>query len=1740
MNWREVLSDAAARHPGKRAFSFHNERPGEVTTLDYAGLDARARAIGAELVRRGLTGRTAVLLFPAGLDYVATFFGCLYAGVIAVPAYPPGRHPRSLQRLFAMLRDCGAGTALTTAALRDRLTERLTGLDDAPALRVMSTDDVPEPGDWTPPPVSGDDIAFLQYTSGSTSTPRGVVLSHANLLANTAMIQRVFGLGPDMRGVSWLPVYHDMGLIGSVLATVHRGGEMSLMAPATFAQDPYRWLELISRERANVSGGPNFAYDLAAERITVEQRATLDLSCWKTAYNGAEPVRARTLSTFAETFAGTGFRASAFLPCYGLAEGSLLVTAGPLGAGFRTTPAPEASGATGKLVASGELPPEQELRIVDPETREPVPGAGVGEIWVSGPSVARGYYNRTDAVADTFGARLADGSAQSFLRTGDLGFLRDGQLYVTGRRKDLIVVRGRNHYPQDIEQTVETVSPALKSNGGAAFSVETGGGEEQLVVVHELQRDHEVADLTALATEIQQTVAVRHEVRPAAVVLIRASSLPRTSSGKVARHACRRAYLDGDLLVLGATAGQTGPAGSADEVSVDPDRPDSIAEYLRACVAERLGTDPAAVPLDRPLSELGLDSLDLLRLQHRVQSRLHVDIGGTQHPGGIAALAEQIAGRPRTVPMRDSGDATGDFPPSDGQRAMWFLAQLAPENTAYHISTAAEITGDLNAEALCRALGRVVARHAALRTTFPAVDGEPVQRVHADLAPAYAHHDATAWTAEELATRLREAAHRPFDLAAGPLVRLELFHRGAADHRMVLAVHHLVTDLWSMEIVLRELDAAYRHEAGAGPAPDATPAPGFAVVQRWTGSQTGETALAHAEDFWREELRGAPTVLELRTDRPRRPEQRFAGGVTRFHLDAATSARLAALARAQGTTLYVVLLSAFQLLLSRHTGQHDLLVGSPVHGRTRAETSETVGLFINTAVLRAQIDPRESFTELVRRAAVRVPRALDQAVVPLSRLVDGLRVPRDPGRSPLVQALFTLQRPTGPQGNALAGFILGHRESRLDLGGLDLLPVLLPDPGAQLDLQLTVAEVDGVLGGMLQYDADLFDAATAERFTGQLRTLLTAVAADADRPVPELPLLTPAEHTALLGQDNDTALAYDPTAHLHLRVAAQAAAAPGAPAVTFDDAEEPGAALTTLTYAELDHAVNRLAHRLAGLGVAPGRLVGVHLPRSAEAVVAMLAVLRAGGAYLPLDPDLPAERLRYVLEDSGTCLVLTRGGLPAPEGVPLLDLALEPAGAEPGEAGPPPVEVRPEDAAYVLYTSGSTGRPKGVRIPHGALTNFLLAMRELLHPALGDRLLAVTTFSFDISGLELFLPLITGGVTHIVSREIAQSGPRLRERLDTGDFALMQATPATWQLLVDAGWTNPAKTTVISGGEALPPALAARLLELGGPLWNFYGPTETTIWSTGTPITEVPERSAPLGPPIANTTVHVLDAGLEPVPPGIAGELLIGGDGLADGYLGRPGLTADKFVPDPYAVRPGARLYRTGDLALRTPGGGIELLGRVDDQVKVNGHRIELGEIDTVLGRHPMLRRAVTAVQSFGGVPALVAHVQARHRVAGAAFDKSEAERELRAALRDVLPAYMVPARFVWVTDYPLTANGKVDRKALRAPDVAGGHRGEPPRTETERRLTEILSELLGVAELGRDDNLFDHGAHSLMLSRFQARVDAAFGLRLPLRTVFEGPSVARLGEFVDAAATPVAAPAPRITRIDRSRYARR
>jgi amino acid adenylation domain-containing protein len=842
--------------------------------------------------------------------------------------------------------------------------------------------------------------------------------------------------------------------------------------------------------------------------------------------------------------------------------------------------------------------------------------------------------------------------------------------------------------------------------------------------------------------------------------------------------------------------------------------------------------------------------------------------------------------------------------------------------------------------------------------------------------------------------------------------------------------------------------------------------------------------------YWRRQLSGNLPLLELPGDHPRPAAQTHLSARHEFILSASLQKRLQVLSRRQGVNLFTTLLAAFQTLLHRYTGLDDLLIGTPAPQRGESGWEGLIGPWSNTLVLRTDLSGDPSFTELLCRGREVVREACAHQEVPFERLVDVLQPVRDRSRSPVIQVMFHLDEQPS----------LRWELSRVTL---EVVEVVTGTTGFDLTLQLTPS-ADG-LAGWFEYAVDLFDAPTIARMAAQYETLLEGVTAHPDQRLWDLPLLPDEERQRVVVEWNATHADYPHQTCFHQLFEQQAARTPQAIAVTFE--------LQSLTYAQLNARANQLAHHLLRVGIGPEVRVGMCVERSLEMLIALLAIMKAGGTYVPLDPAFPRERLAFVLQDAQAPLLLTQrqllDRLPQDETkCLLLDVGQDRFASE--SSADLPTYPDPQQLAYVLYTSGSTGKPKGVGIPHCALVNFLTSMRDALGLDPTDRLLAVTTLAFDIAGLELFLPLLVGSRVELARRDVAVDPGLLAERLG-GGATVMQATPATWRLLLEAGWEGQPQLTALCGGEALPTDLAARLRARCGTLWNLYGPTETTIWSTLQRVEQTDgEAIVPIGRPIANTRLYLLDRGLQPVPIGVPGELYIGGEGLARGYLNRPALTAEKFVPDPFSAEPGARLYRTGDLARYLPDGTIEFLGRLDHQVKVRGFRIELGEIEAALLRHPAVRAAVVVAREEGaGEKRLVGYVVPAGEVA-------PESRELRAWLQQQLPEYMIPALFVPLAALPLTPNGKVDRSALPAPEERSPEKlFIAPEDALERQLAQICEEILNVRPVGLSDNFFDLGGHSLLAVRLFARIEQIWEQTLPLATLFQAPTVGQLASLL-------------------------
>ncbi|WPP34292.1 non-ribosomal peptide synthetase [Streptomyces sp. CL7] len=1705
----ETLRRRAETTPHRLALEFELSET-EVRALDYAELDRGARAVAALIQQHADRGDRVLLLHQPGPDYVTAFFGCLYSGAIAVPVYPP-LGTNGLERVRAIAADSGAVLALVDTVTLAAIDERGGRPDlSAPLVWATTDDAVTAPEDWRDPRALPDDLAFLQYTSGSTGTPKGVMLSHANLVHNSATIGRALGLDENDRAVSWLPPYHDMGLIGGILQPVHTGFPCTLLSPMTFLHQPMRWLHALSRTRATITAAPDFAYAEVLRRAVPGDHDGLDLSALRHALVGAEPVRRTTLDAFAEAFHRDGFRRSAFYPCYGLAEATLFVTGRADPAAEPTTlrlrrpdmddgraVEAEPGEPAVELTACGWAHHQDLVLIVDPATGEPRPPGAVGEIWVSGPTVARGYWNLPDRTAESFAAEARGHRGRTFLRTGDLGFRHGTELYVTGRIKDLIIVRGRNLYPSDIEMTAERAHPFLHPGRGAALAVDDGT-TEQVVLVHEVVRGFREEDGPLVAAAVREAVAAEHGLALADVVLVRTGKIPRTSSGKVRRSECRTRWLAGTFRRVGTTE----PAAQPATVPAAP--AEAVPAALAEAVAAALDTDPGALDAHAPLVGQGLDSLRAVRLRTAILETFGLDVSTTRFlegltlrdlaampPGPAAPLTAAAAAEPAADPAAVTPD----------QERMWLLDQMGA-GAAYHVAGGLRLHGPLDETLLERCLTGLFDEVPLLRSVFPATpDGTPTVTVRPtadvfrlpsrDLRTPGADGGAGPADEDGVDGALRALAAEPFDLASGPLVRLLLLRQGPRDWVLGVAAHHAVLDGWSLGLLLRRLGDAYRNGGTIEPRPSSVPA---------RAPWTEETLAA-----WRHRLAGAQP-LELPTDRPVPAAPTWNGASLPVRIPAGLVARIRTVAADRGATPFMVLLAAFGVLLSRWSGQDDVVVGTVAAGRDRPGADTAIGMLTDTLPLRVRTGQAD-FGTVVDEVRAQCLAAYGPERPPYDEIVRAVTDRPADGRAPLVRALLALQNlPLSPW----------------EAHGVRAEPFELPAPGAQFELSVhLVPQDDGSLDGHAVYAADLFDEQTVALLLAGLPVLLDAALTAPATAVAALPALAPAEAERIARTVADGGPAELGDGLVHEIVERLARTAPGNPAVVWDGG--------SLTYGELSARAHALAARLRALGVDRDEPVAICLPRSPELIVAVYAVLLAGAAYLPLDTAHPAARLVRQIGSSGARLLIgSLPGLTPPDGTVLVD----PAG--PADSGPEPVDggprgngtgpseharVLPGHLANVLFTSGSTGEPKAVMTTHGALVNQLVWFQHAYGLDAREAVLHKTPVSFDVAGLELLGPLVAGAAV-VLARPDGHRDPHYLARLIVRhSVTTCHFVPSMLQTFLEepeAAHTARTLRRIVCIGEELAPALAERCAALlpGVELHNLYGPTEAAIDVSAqavTPATTTLSR-VPIGRAIAGTRLYVFDSSGSIAPPLVPGELYIGGTAPARGYLGRPALTAERFVPDPY--QPGARLYRTGDRARMRPDGTFEYLGRLDRQLKIRGQRVEPGEIEAVLNRHPLVRTSVVEARpDTSGRPRLLAWVVP-------AGPEHPGQAALRDHLEQTLPSGLVPDAMTVLAELPVGPHGKLDRAALPDPVPAADFPQETvaPRDPVERKMAAIWSEVLGVPVPSVTADFFRLGGHSLMATRVAMRVRDTFGVGLSTGELLSGPlTVERLAALVQS-----------------------
>ncbi|MES1241992.1 MAG: amino acid adenylation domain-containing protein [Acidobacteriota bacterium] len=1549
-------------------------------------------------------------------------------------AYVPLDPEQPGERLALMIEDAGADVLLTSRAAPSVLTAgQVVFLDEA--------GDGPPPGE-TPP----EALAYLIFTSGSTGRPKGVAVPHSALSNLVQWHLEAFGVTPADRVAQVAGLGFDAS-VWEIWPCLAAGASLHLV-PGEIRTAPEavrRWL--------------------VAERITVAFLPT-PLAEAVLALPDPEWGSLRVLLTGGDRLRlpAPAPAAPALVNNYGPTENAVVATSGVVAPG---SPA-------GSLPPIGRPVSRVRAHVLD-RRGLPVPALVAGELWLGGASLARGYFGRPDLTAERF---LPDpfGEGGRLYRTGDLvRWRRDGGLEYLGRADQQVKVRGVRIEPGEIEAAL-AAHPAVRE--AVVVAGEDLAGDRRLVAY--------VAAEASSAGELRSFLGAR---LPAAMVpsaFVFLDRLPLTPNGKVDRRAL------------------PAPEGSGEaERYVAPGT--SVEELLAGIWSEILSV--ARVGAGDDFFALGGHSLLATRVVSAVRRTFGVELPlrALFEAPILADLARRVEaalrdGTEAATPALRPVPRDGTLPLSFSQERLWFVDQLQPGTAVYNLPVFFRVDGRLSARLLEAVLSEVVRRHEVLRTRFEAVDGAPRQRIEPARPFPVPVADLSGLVAEarssELARLAGEEARRPFDLQEGRLLRVVLVDLGE-EQAVLFNLHHIAGDGWSMGVLTREVVALYGAFRAGKPSPLAEPAVQYADFAAWQRQWLSGPALERQVAYWRERLAGVPAVLDLPVDRPRPPAQDFRGGRLTLRLPREFSEALRDQGRREGVTLFMLLLAAFEALLSRHTRQDMLAVGTPIANRHREETEGLIGFFVNTLALTGDLRGDPTWRELLARSREASLGAYAHQDLPFEKLVEELEPQRDLSTSPLFQVMLVLQNTP--------------REA-LELPGLRLEPLESDTGTAKFDLTLTVHDDGESLAASLNYRTGLFETATARRLLERFEWLLAGAAASPEARVRALPLLSREERAQLLVSWNATATETTRRdACLHELISAQAARTPEAVAVRCED--------RALSYRELEREAGRLALYLRGLGVGPEVPVGLLMEQSLEGIVGLLGILQAGGAYVPLDPEAPAERLAAIVEDAGLSLVVTRG---AAREVPLAGSRTIRLDELPEGDGTPESLSSPSNLAYVLYTSGSTGRPKGVMVEHRSVVNYSLAIVEKLGLGPGASFAQVQPLTVDSCVTAIFPPLLSGGSVHTVTRQRALDAGALCEILGRHPADGMKIAPSHLSALLAAAPEGPLlpRRWLVVGGE--PSQLAwLRRLRAEAPeraVFNHYGPTEATVGMLMYPVEELPEpgfsQAAPVGRPLANCQGYLLDSELAPVPPGTLGQLYIGGDCVARGYLGRPDLTAERFLPDPYAAEPGGRLYDSGDLMRHTAEGDLVFFGRLDHQVKIRGFRIELGEIEAAVARHPGVREAVVRVwEEAPGRNGLVAYVVTRE--GAAAVDA----RELRRFLADRLPDVMLPSAVVALADLPRTPHGKLDLKALPAPLPAEGEaENAAPRTPAEERMAGIWSAVLARAPIGIHDNFFESGGHSLLAIQLVAQVRQAFGVDLPLRTLFEAPTVAELAAKVAVA----------------------
>jgi amino acid adenylation domain-containing protein len=1583
----------------------------------YSELNERANRLAHLLIARGVSHEhRAGILLKRSPDMLIALLAVLKAGGCYVPLDPS--YPQ--ERVAFMTKDAGLTVLLTEQELIDPAI--LNQPSNNPCLSVAEKQ-----------------VAYLIYTSGSTGQPKGVAIDHGSATAFIHWANEVFDQN-DLRGVLFsTSICFDLSIF-EIFATLCRGGQIIL------ADNALQLAELpAASEVTLINTVPSAMTELLRMRAVPDSVRVVNLA--------GEPL---TRELVAEIYAST--RVERVYNLYGPTE--------------YTTYSTYTLARAGEDVTIGRPVANTSVYVLDKEL-QPVPVGVVGDLYITGSGLARGYWQRPDLTAEKFTPDEFSGEEGTRLyRTGDkVRYLANGNLEFLGRADHQVKLRGYRIELGEIESVLrrhENVREAI------VVARAQHDGEKRLVA-------YVIAGATMRVSELRAWLRERlpEFMTPAVFMLL--DELPLTPNGKVDRKALPAPDF--------SNAGEKSSATPRTQIE----------EVLLGIWANILGIEQLGI--NDNFFEFGGHSLLATRLLSQIRNELRVEVQLSKvfEAPTVSRFAEYIEQALSEAPSIiytsiEAAPRDEPLPLSFAQQRLWFIDQMERGNPFYNIAAVVRLSGKLDIASLERSFGEIVNRHEVLRTRIEVVDGQPVQIVTPalswslpvidlrELSEAEREHDVTRRAAEE--------AQTPFDLSTGGLLRTTLMQTGEEDYALLVTMHHIVSDAWSVGILTRELNAFYASFVDQQDSLLPTLSVQYADFARWQQQWLTGDLLASQMEYWKQHLAGAPALLNFPTDRPRPAVQKFEGESQTLTLSKTLTDSLKSVSRHEGATLFMTLLAAFKTLLFRYTNQRDIVVGTPIAGRNRADIENLIGFFVNTQAIRTHVEAEMSFAELLAQVRKAVLDANARQDLPFEKLVEEVQPERSLSHTPIFQVMFALQNVPMPA---------------LELRGLTVNALAATVKTAKFDFSLSFEETSDGLVGTLEYNTGLFDAETMTRLLGHYSHLLEEVVRGTETRIGDLAMLTEREREQLIVDWNDTAEEAVPAVCVHQQFQRQVEVQPDAVAVSCGN--------EVLSYAELDRRSDRVALELRRREVGPESVVGIRADRSLELIVGVLGVLKAGGAYLPLDPHYPRERLDFMLEDSGASVLLTQDWLKR---------EIEGAGIK------PEINPDPGNTAYVIYTSGSTGRPKGVAVSHGALLNLVAWHTSAFKTTASDIATLVAGVGFDASVWELWPYLCCGASLDIPPDNVRSSPVELRDWLTQHGVTISFVPTPVAEPMLALNWSAQTRLrTLLTGGDRLHTWPSSSLTF---DVINNYGPTENAVVSTSCSVSRVGTATAPpLGRPISNVRVYVVDPRGEPAPVGVAGELWVGGDSLAKGYLHRPDLTAELFLPDGFSGESGARLYRTGDLTRYLAGGEIEFLGRIGSQVKVRGHRIEPGEIETALRETAGVREAVVQCwQPRAGEQSLVAYV---------VLDAPALTgNDLRSALREKLPDYMAPAFFVVLDELPLTENGKVDRSSLPAPTAEVEDDTATPRTPTEELLSNIWTEILHLSAIGLRDNFFDLGGHSLLATQVVSRVRETFKVEVPLRALFETPTIAEFARTVDEALqSNTVGTLPPIKRADRS-----